>query len=145
MITDYVITAIIGAVSAIIVNICYYEYQLRKEKKLEFSKMELTELLLPLYIHLKGMESDASCSQGDNSFFDIIWRDTEIKTIATKKLYLADSKLAHHLLEFLNNQYVVNSADRDSRDFVKNFKELTQVVFDEYNRKVEAYQKKFRG
>lgn len=147
MIPEYLITVLIGTVGAIIGNIIYYEHRFHKEKNLEFLKMQITDLLLPLYINLKDIESNTVQNNDCGSFLDRIWRDTEIKKIATNKLYLADSKLAHSLLEFLNNQYVVNSSDRNfsCENIKENFEELKQEVFNEYDRKVEEYQKKFRG
>ena len=147
MIPEYLITVLIGTVGAIIGNIIYYQYRFHKEKKLEFLKMQITDLLLPLYINLKDIESNTAQNNDWDSFLDRIWGDTEIKKISTNKLYLADSKLAHSLLEFLNNQYVVNTSDRHfkSENIKENFEELKQEIFNEYDRKVEEYQKKFRG
>ena len=145
MISDYLIPALIGASSAIAVNIIYYEYRFNKEKKSEFLKMQLTELLLPLYVRFKNIESEAIATTDDMyGFRDIISKDAEIKKIAANKLYLANSKLAHLLLEFLNNQYMINGyiIEIKDDDLIKNYGELKQVIFDEYNQKVVEYQNK---
>lgn len=145
MINDYIISALIGALSAISVDRISYKYRFEKEKKLEFLKMQLTELLLPLYISFKNIESETNAYIDDkDTFLELLSKDTEIKKIAADKLYLADSKLAHLLLEFLNNQYAIDSLmNIKDEDIIKNYEELKQVIFDEYNQKVEEYQRIF--
>lgn len=148
MINGYIIPAmsgVFGAISAISANIIYYKYRFNKEKKLEFLKMQLTELLLPLYIRFKNIESETYAYIDDkDTFLELLSKDAEIKKIAVDKLYLADSKLAHLLLEFLNNQYAIDSLMKiKDEDIIKNYEELKQVIFDEYNQKVEEYQRIF--
>lgn len=143
---EYLIYPIVfGALSGIFVNIIFYEYRIKKEKQLEYSKMQLTELLLPLYINFKNIESESSAFiSSDDTFLKLLEEDKEIRKIASNKLFLANSELAYLLLEFLNNQYAISEYSNLSiknEDIIKNYEKLRDVIFDEYNKKVEEYRR----
>lgn len=143
---EYLIYPIVfGALSGIFINIIFYEYRIKKEKQLEYSKMQLTELLLPLYINFKNIESESSAFiSSDDTFLKLLEEDKEIRKIASNKLFLANSELAYLLLEFLNNQYAISEYSNLSiknEDIIKNYEKLRDVIFDEYNKKVEGYRR----
>lgn len=143
---EYLIYPIVlGALSGIFVNIIFYEYRFKKEKNLEYSKMQLTELLLPLFIHFKNIESESyAFIETDENFLKLLEEDTEIKKIASDKLFLANSELAYLLLEFLNNQYAISRYSNlriKDEDIIKNYEKLRDVIFNEYNKKVKAYRR----
>ena len=114
---DYIsliIPAFIGAIFAIFVNIIYYEYRFSKEKKLEFLKMQITDLLLPLYIFFYNIEKELSIkkvNKKDNSELIKYLTKIDTKNIPTDKLYLAGQKMSELLLDFIHYQYVLRQRE----------------------------------
>ncbi len=146
MISDNVIAAFIGAVGAISVNVIYNEYRLYKEKRLDFLKMQIGELLLPLFIRINELDSRMKFNE---DFEGISWEtitenEKEIQKIAIENLNLANSRLSSLLLSFINYKYL-NDPDIGIR-YVKsdvvneNYIELRQAIRDEYCHKVKEYQ-----
>lgn len=147
MITDYVIPAIIGIIAALATNILFFEYQFYKEKKLEFLKTQIDELLLPLFIKMKYFDNLMEY----NRDFDVSWdmilekedEDLEdIKKIAIEKLNLANQKLSTLLLDFITYQFLNDEVMRrvETKVVIQNFLELKQVVYNEYEQTVKEYQ-----
>ena len=70
-------------------------------------------------------------------------KDEDIRNIAQKKLNLAPSKLSKLLLDFINYQYRNDQGSFEHVDrhiVAKNFRELQNEVFNEYEQKVKEYQ-----
>jgi hypothetical protein len=103
MIIDYVnliIPAAIGAIVATTGNLFYYRYTSSKEKNIKFLKMQITELLLPLYAEFKNMEFSAE-TLGRHPAIEQYGNWNIIDEIIRKKLWLADTKLSQLLLQYL--------------------------------------------
>lgn len=152
-ITDYLIPAIIGIIGALATNIIYFEHQFYKEKQLNFLKTQIDELLLPLFIQMKFIESQMQLQNDFLGYVDaydeiefyktITEKDEDIRNLANKKLNLAPSKLSKLLLNFINYQYRNASGSFEHVDrhiVVNNFIELQHEVFNEYEQKVKEYQ-----
>lgn len=106
-IPDYFFPAIIGAIGAVVTNVIYFEYRLYKEKRLDFLKTQMDELLLPLFIKMKFFESQMQFNEAFEGYTEpdiyktITEEDKDIEKIANKKLNLATPKLSKLLLGYL--------------------------------------------
>jgi hypothetical protein len=142
MIADYVYPAIIGIIAALATNIIFFEHRFYKEKQSNFLKIQIDELLLPLYIKMKQFEGKMEFNRDlDVSWEMIIEDDADIKKIAIEKLNFANKKLSKLLLDFINYRYLNDGIRNVESDIVvENFLELKQEVFNEYEQKVEEYQ-----
>lgn len=151
--TDYINPAIIGIILALLTNIFYFEYRFNKEKKSDFIKKQIDELLLPLFIEMKSIENKMQFNEDFRGYLDgmdigefyntIAEEDKNIWNIAKTKLNLATPTLSKLLLDFNNYQY---RNDEGSFKHVepgivgKNFEKLQHEVFNEYEQKVKEYQ-----
>lgn len=149
-----IIPAFIGAIFGILVNIIYYEYQFSKEKKAEFLKMQITELLLPLYLFFYNIEKELSIrdpsGEDTSELIKYLSNEIDLKNIPTNKLYLANPKLSDLLLDFLHYQYVLARRETSylwvtDEGVRENYDKLWQEIRVEYKQKVEEYQRKFEG
>jgi len=79
---------------------------------------------------------------GQISAVPLIAKDEDINKIIGKKLNLADPKLSKLLLNFIDYQYLNDEHVQlvSSKEVIKNFLDLKQVIFDEYEQKVKEYQ-----
>lgn len=153
MIIDYLTLIVPGLVVGIAVvigniigNIIYYKYTSSKEKNIKFLKMQITELLLPLYVELKNWESSAEALRGYPILEGCGINKGIIDETITKKLYLASPKLSNLLLEYLNCEYLrANSVYRDApidyQKIIDDYEELKATIFKEYEKKVREYQR----
>ena len=106
-----------------------------KENKIKFLKEQITELLLPLFIYFKDIESihtDAFTDKefpynfrGDDieNFMTKLTEDNKIYKIVSNKLYLASPKLSKLLLTSVNYQYAYNYGEMDK---IKNCKYIVE-------------------
>ncbi len=155
MISDYLTLIIPGLVGGIVVafgNIVYYKYTSDMENKRTFLKLQITDMLLPLYIHFKRVERYYEVSKDIDWLYKFLREDTKIEEIMTDKLHLAGQKLSSLLLEFLQYQYeyqldyeISKNPDIISEKFVKNCSELRDIIYKEYEEKKEQYQKNVTG
>lgn len=99
-----IIPALIGAIIAILSNFIYYRYTTHKENKTKFLKEQITELLLPLYFHIKDIESFYDLERNHEDYYDRLRQDTKIREIAADKLYLVSQKLFPFLIDSLIDQ-----------------------------------------
>lgn len=155
MINDYlilIVPALIGAIVATIVNYIYYRQTTHKENKAKFLKEQITELLLPLYFHIKDIESFYDLERNHEDYYDRLREDTKIREIATDKLYLASQKLSPFLLDFLMEQsrfqfeyqcgvHVGDYLKSQSDNFHKNYKKFRDTLYTECEEKIKEYQK----
>jgi hypothetical protein len=134
--------AIIGIIAALVTNIFIFEHQFFKEKQRDFLKMQIEELLLPLFIKMKQdifdfNDIDIPISQE----FKIAMDDTDLLKTIKEKLHLANPKLSLLLLEFINNQYLYDKFYSGKPETIKkNILEIKKEVFSEYEQKVKEYQ-----
>ena len=148
-IPDYFFPAIIGAIGAVVTNIIYFEYRFYKERRLDFLKMQIDELLLPLFIKMKFFESQMLFNEAFEGYTEpdiyktITEKDEDIRNIVKEKLNLATPKLSKLLLDFINYQYINASGSFEHVEghiVSNNFLELKQEVINEYEQKVKEYQ-----
>lgn len=148
-----IIASLIAIIFTLATNIIYFNYRFQREKQRDFIKMQIDELLLPLYIKMKSIENQRQFQIdfiGYNDALDEIQyyqtiseKDEYIRNIAIEKLNLAPSKLSKLLLDFINYQYRNDSGSFEHIDrhiVVNNFIELRNEVFKEYEHKVKEYQ-----
>jgi hypothetical protein len=153
MISDYLTLIIPGLIGGIVVaagNIIYYKITSSVENKRTFLKCQITDLLLPLYIHLNRIHSENIDNfnefRENSDFVKVLLKDEEITNIAAKNVYLASQDLSPLLLEFLHLQYDCKFEPNESYEhLLDNYLELKDTVFKEYEEKKEQYEKSITG
>ncbi len=156
MASDILISASIGAIFAIIVNLIFFMYTTYIRNKRDFLKRQIGDLLLPLYIHFYHLDSEtidpvtdtyrANTDEAEEEFVKVLIEDEEIEKIVAKNLYLASQDLSRLLLQFLELQYAYDfglNAGSDSEYILKNYEELRKTIYGEYHEKVKLYQKNY--
>lgn len=156
MVSDITISALIGAIVAIIVNLIIFIYTTYIRNKRDFLKRQISDLLLPLYFHIHLIDSEnidrvtntfrKNTGGGEEAFMKVLIEDKEIKKIAAKNLLLASQDLSSLLLEFLELQYAYESGlddCYDSKYILKNYENLRKTIYKDYNEKKELYQKNY--
>lgn len=149
-----IVPATIGAIVATVLNFIYYRYTTHKENKTKFLERQITELLLPLYFHLKGIESFFTLEQNTQDYYDGLRQDTKIVEIATAKLFLASPDLLSILKDFIAGQdkyYYEYQCGVFKGDFIEslpdgfsyNFDKLKDIVYTECEAKIKEYQKNY--
>lgn len=156
MVSDIEISAFIGAISAVIVNLIFFIYTTGIKNKRDFLKRQIGDLLLPLYIHFDLIDSEyidrvtdtyrANTDEAEEEFVKALIEDEEIKKIVAKNLYLASKDLSRILLQFFELQYAYNfglNPSSDSEYMLNHYEELRKTITKEYYEKVKLYQKNY--
>lgn len=160
---SYLVPASIGAFFGILVNIIFYEYRFFKEKKLEFLKTQLTELLVPLYIFFNNIDDELSLIDpfGDmpGEVIKYLSNEIDLKDFPNNKFYLASPKLFSLLLKFIYHQTTLKKRDYHyywvdyeitpsllptDEEIIKNYDELWSELGKEYEHKMKEYQEKYQ-
>ncbi len=163
------LSPILGIVGIVVGATLQYWISKRSEaqrNRQELLKLQITGLLLPLFIQFKMMDIENFPNivyPDKKSMVDVFLKNTEIEKILTDKLYLASPDMSHHLLEFLHNTCTSTNVDGSgSREYrstflegedgggvitedevLQNYEELKKAIYKEYDEKVRLYQKSF--
>lgn len=152
-----IVPALIGAIIATIANYIYYRQTTHKESKTKFLERQITELLLPLDFHIKGIEKYYEIMEDQEGYYDYLRNDTKIEEIAAAKFYLASPKLRDLLLEFNNDQHkyyfqyqcggrigdYLNYVESLPDNFIKNYEKLRDTIHEECKEKIKEYQENY--
>lgn len=149
-----IVPATIGAIVAAVLNFIYYRYTTHKENKTKFLERQITELLLPLYFYLKGIETFFTLEQNTEDFLDRLRQDNKIEEIATARLFLASPDLLSILKDFIAGKhkyyyeyqcglYKGDYLESLPDDFTNNFDKLKNIIYKECEDKIKEYQKNY--